>query len=66
MGSYLSIVVEVGIEANAVMSSRFKVDVHGRIWIVLRKVHIKLKASIGVWSVGWTRYKDLKHSEKKV
>lgn len=49
--SYLSIVVEVWIESDAVMTSCFKVDVHWRLWIVLRKIHIKLETPVGVRSV---------------
>lgn len=49
--SYLSIIVEVWIESNAVMTSCLKVDVHWRLRIVLRKIHIKLETPVGVWSV---------------
>ena len=49
--SYLSIIVEVWIEANAVIGSCFKVDVHWRLRIVLGKVNIELETSIGVWGV---------------
>ena len=49
--SNLSIIVEVWIESNAVMTRCLKVDVHWRLRIVLRKIHIKLETPIGVWSV---------------
>ena len=49
--SYLSIIVEVWIESNAVMPSCLKVDVHWRLRIVLRKIHIKLETPVGVRSV---------------
>ena len=49
--SYLSIIVEVWIESNAVMTSCLKVDVHWRLRIVLRKIHIKLETPVRVRSV---------------
>jgi len=49
--SYLSVIVEVWIKSNAVMTSCLKVDVHWRLGIVLRKIYIKLETPVGVRSV---------------
>ena len=49
---YLSIIVEVGVEAHCVVAGGFQVDVGGGVGVVLREVHVKLKRSVGVRGVG--------------
>ena len=60
MGVYLSIIVEVRVEAHCVVASGFQVDVGGRVGVVLGEVDIKLKRSIGIGRVGGSCDQDLK------
>ena len=46
---YLSIIVEIGVEAYAVMACCFKVDKHGRLWIILREIKRQTR------SIHWRR-----------
>ena len=56
---YLSIIVEVRVEAHCVVASGFQIDVGGRVGVVLREVHIKLKCSVGIWRVRGSCDQDL-------
>lgn len=57
--TYFAVVVEVGIEAHAVSACGLQVDQRGRVGVVLGKVHVKLKAAVGVRSVRRARDQDL-------
>jgi len=57
--THFSIVVEVRVKAHAVSTGGLQVDQRGGVWIVLGKVHIKLKAAVGIWGVGWTGDENL-------
>lgn len=57
--AYFAVIVEVGIEAHAVSACSLQVDQRGRVGVVLGKVHVELKAAVGVRSVGRTRDQNL-------
>lgn len=50
---YFAVVVEVGIEANAVSTCGLQIDERRRVGVVLGEVHVELKAAVGIRSVGW-------------
>lgn len=57
--TYFAVVVEVGIEAHAVSACGLQVDQRGRVGVVLGKVHVELKAAVGVRGVRRARDQDL-------
>ena len=47
-GSYLAIIVEVGVEPHPAVSSGHEVHQHGALGVVGGKKYIKVKTSIGI------------------
>ena len=66
---HLSIIVQVRVEAHSVVAGCLQVNKWRRVWIVNRKIYIKLEAAIGIWRVSWTSHQHLKntiyHSSKQ-
>lgn len=51
--THFAVIVEVRVKAHTVSAGGLQVDQRRRVGIVLGKIHIKLKAAVGVWGVGW-------------
>ncbi len=63
--AHFAIIVEVRVKANTVSTSGLQVDQGRRVGIVLWKIHIKLKAAVGIWGVCWTCDENLKTQRKE-
>lgn len=62
-GTYFAVVVEVGVEADAVSPCGLQVDQGGGVGIVLREINVKLKAAVGIGSISWTCDQNLQTAE---